>query len=396
MPAKSILYGCLLASLGTAVTSTPILTRDLTSESQKLADPNYGPIPGQDPIYNSYYGVKPPFPGYLRDAVLPTEQGPPGADDHVWQNLLSAECKLSMNQLAPYLPTRNSTGVIFDFYQQAVEQFNSSVFTQAGLPNTTYRRVQEIRNNEAGHLRLFQNQISAGSVKPGACAHRFPYYDAASFLALVTVLEVSSMAFLTGLVQQVRLPGAAGAMAAVAETEARHEVWSLIAVWGADPFAGPSDTVFHYANQILDTTRPFVVPGSCPAANPEYPTPRQDLPALGAAAGTASLLPGARIGLNFTDPENQPRFAPGRQYHAVFFHGVANVSVPIDVSRWCPGGAGAGNESTISVTIPEQFETKGVIIAVVADAPGAPTAESVVAGPGIILEQPAWLATELI
>lgn len=168
--------------------------------------------------------------------------------------------------------------------------------------------------------------------------------------------------------------------------------WSLIDIWKMNPFGGPADTVFPYANQILDTTRAFIVPGSCPAANPEYPAPRQALPALGAADDTTSLLPGATIGLNFTDPANQPQFEEGRDYWAVFFHGAANnVSVPLDLAGWQ-----AGEDDAIRVTIPESFEAKGVVIAVVADAPGAPTAESVVAGPGIILEQPAKLALEVI
>lgn len=52
--------------------------------------------------------------------------------------------------------------------------------------------------------------------------------------------------------------------------------------------------------------------------------------------------------------------------------------------------------SRFEVTIPKQLEIKGMVIAAVADAPGAPTKESIVAGPGVILEQPAALAVELI
>ncbi|KAI1503634.1 ferritin-like domain-containing protein [Biscogniauxia marginata] len=373
MAIKHIIQACLLAPLATLTTAKPIFARSESgsySESQKLADPSYGPIPGEDAVYNSYYGIEPPFPGYLRDAVLPTKLGPPGVDDVVWQNLLSAEW------------------IIFDFYQQAVEAFNESAFIQAGMPNNTYKRIQEIRNNEAGHLRIFQNLISPTSIKPGACTHQFPFYDPISFLALVTVLEISSMAFLTGLVQQAKLPSSQGAMLAIAEVETRHEVWTLIEIWKTNPFGGPADTVFPYANEILDTTNAFIVPGSCPKLNPEYPSPRQKLPALSAAKGTKSLTPGSTIGLNFTDPTNQPKFDKDTQYYAVFFHGVQNVSVPIDTSSW--------PEKEIHVTIPAQFETKGVIVAALANTLGAPTKETIVAGPGVILEQPVELAVELI
>ncbi|KAI0011053.1 ferritin-like domain-containing protein [Xylariaceae sp. FL0662B] len=372
MALGSLLQVCLLSPLALVATAKPIYEKSISSflETQKLADPKYGPIPGQDPIYSSYYGVEAPFPGNLRDAILPTKVGPPGVDDEVWQNLLSAEW------------------IIFDFYQRAVEAFNETAFIKVGMPNNTYQRIQEIRNNEAGHLRIFQNQISPTSVKPGACKHRYPFYDPLSFLALTTVLEISSMAFLSGLVQQAKLPTSQGAMLAIAETEARHEVWTLLEIWKVNPFGGPSDTVFPYANQILDTTNGYIVPGSCPKQNPEYPHPRQRLPALGAAKGTASLTPGSTIGLNFTDPTNQPKFHKGTQYYAVFFHGVANISVPIDTSCF--------PRAQINVTIPAQFETKGVVVAVVADTPGAPIKENVVAGPGIIVEQPAELGVKLI
>ncbi|KAI1469755.1 uncharacterized protein F4812DRAFT_457156 [Daldinia caldariorum] len=371
MAIRSLLQLCLLSPLVSVATAKPIVgKRGLFSDTQKLADPTYGPVPGQDPIFTTYYGVEAPFPGNLRHPVLPTKAGPPGEDDVVWQNLLSAEW------------------VIFDFYQQAVAAFNETAFIEAGMPNTTYKRIQEIRNNEAGHLRIFQNQISPTSVKPGACEHQYPFYDPISFLALVTVLEISSMAFLTGLVQDAKLSSSQAAMLAIAQTEARHEVWSLIEIWKTNPFGGPADTVFPYANQILDTTNGFIVPGSCPSENPVYPSPRQGLPALSAAKNTTSLTPGSNIGLAFTDPTNQPEFDSDKQYYAVFFHGLANISVPIDTSYW--------PERDIRVTIPEKFETRGVIVAVVADAPGAPAKENVVAGPGIILEQPSALGTKLL
>ncbi|KAI9150095.1 hypothetical protein HJFPF1_09850 [Paramyrothecium foliicola] len=339
-------------------------------DAQNLADSNYGPIPGQDPIYSDYKGEDPTFPGNIRDAVLPTAEGPPGVDDIVWQNLLSAEW------------------VIFEFYQQGVEAFDSSSFVEAGYPNHTFDAIMEIRNNEAGHLRIFQGQISPTSVKPGACKYHFPYYDALSFLALATILEISSMAFLTGLVQTAKLPASHGAMVAIAEVETRHEVWALLDIWKTNPFAGTSDTVFPYATEILDLTNHYVVPGSCPDANPVFPTPRQNLPAVTPEKGTKSLQPGSTIALNFSDPTNQPHFKHDSDYFATFFHGPTNISVPIETSNW--------PEEPIQAQIPAAFESKGVIILVISDAAGAPSAESIVAGPNFLLLQPAELGIALV
>ncbi|KAH6631323.1 ferritin-like domain-containing protein [Chaetomium tenue] len=341
-----------------------------SGEAQKLADPEYGPIPGQSDLYSSYWGTERPFPSNIRDPIFPTEDGPPGEDDFVWQNLLAAEW------------------IIFDFYQQGIERFTDEDFKKIGMPDNTRHRLLEIRNNEAGHLRIFQNQISPTSIKPGPCEYMFPLTDPLSYLTFMTVIEISSMAFLTGLVQMAENEWNQGLIAGISQTEARHEAWVLIDIWKMNPFAGPADTVFPYANQILYSTHGLVVPGSCPPENPEYPYPLQRLPALFATPDTKSLAPGATITLAFTEADNQPVFDPDTQYYAVFTHCVNNISVPIDTKGF--------PERPITVTIPAAFETKGVIVALIADQPGAPVMESVVAGPAVILEQPVELGPALV
>ncbi|KAL2173722.1 uncharacterized protein P884DRAFT_211069 [Thermothelomyces heterothallicus CBS 202.75] len=359
-----------LLGLGVPTTAPPGVPSHYSGEAQKLADPNYGPIPGLSDHYSSFWGVERPFPGNITDPVFPTEVGPPAEDDHTWQNLLSAEW------------------IIFEFYQQGIERFTDEDFVKVGMPNNTRRRLMEIRNNEAGHLRIFQNHISPTSIKPGPCKYNFPLQDPRSYLAFMSVVEISSMAFLTGLVQEAKSVSAQGAMAAISQTETRHEIWALTEIWKVNPFAGPSDTVFPYANQILYSTHNLIVPGSCPPENPEYPHPRQLLPALSAAPDTKSLAPGATITLAFPDKDNQPVFDPHTQYYAVFFHSLLNVSVPIDTKGF-PG-------RPIEATIPDVFETRGVIVALIANELGAPTKESVVAGPAVILEQPVALGPELV
>ncbi|GAW23548.1 hypothetical protein ANO14919_131120 [Xylariales sp. No.14919] len=333
-----------------------------------LADPNYGPIPGESQLYNDYTGKAPPFPANVTQPIAATHPGCPAPDDQLWQNLLSAEW------------------IIYSFYQYGVSHFNTSSFTSLGLPNNTYTRITEIRDNEAGHLRLFQTQISAASVKPGACAYDFSALvgdNPEAFLGATTLIEVASMLFLTGLVQGAKLDAAKGALTAVSQVETRHEVWALLDVWGADPFGGPSDTAFPYATAILELTNQFVVPGSCPAANPPFPNPAPNLPPSAVAAGTVSVAPGATVQLNFTDTENQPRFEAGREYFAVWYHGLNVVSVPLDVSAW--------PAVPLRVMIPKEFDGKGLVVMVVATEQGAPTLESVVTAPSLFLQQPEGL-----
>lgn len=336
----------------------PYPTGPLPSSSPDINSPDYGPIPGQNPYYSDYRGTAPPFPANNTSPILPISHDKPGPDDVLFQNLLSAEW------------------VIYSFYQQGAELFRQENFTAAGFPNNTYDRLLEIRDNEAGHLRIFQDSISNNSIKPGTCKYDFGFgSDTQAYLALGTEIEISSMAFLTGLVLQAQTNVSKGALMAIGQTETRHEVWHLMDIWNTDPFAGPSDTAFPYANEILDFTNVFVIPGSCPSENPIYPYPRQNLPQLGYDANTTTLLPGSDITITYEDASHVPDFVKGKDYYAVFYHGVDVISVPFDV------------ESNKTV-IPGEFESRGVIIVVIADEQDAPTIDSVVAGPLFIFEQP--------
>ncbi len=194
---------CLLVlSLAKGILGAPIRT----DTPSCIADPECGPIPGESSLYSDDIGKSRPFPADVTAAILPTTNGPAGEDDVLFQNLLSAEW------------------AVFSFYQQGVEAFNESSFTDLGLPNTTYQRITEIRDNEAGHLRIFQDSISSASLKPGPCSYEYRWKDAAEFLALQNIIEVSSMAFATGLAQQAKEKSTIGTLVAVGETESRHEV----------------------------------------------------------------------------------------------------------------------------------------------------------------------------
>ncbi|KAF2156338.1 hypothetical protein K461DRAFT_310818 [Myriangium duriaei CBS 260.36] len=351
--------------LASAVVDLPLPAAGMPTPSC-LADPSCGPVPGESSIYSNFSSIEPPWPGNTTGAVMNTTGGLPGPDDMLFQNLLAAEW------------------IIFSFYQQGVEKFNESVFVAAGFPNTTYDRIREIRNNEAGHLRIFQDQISSNSVKPGPCKYAYPFTDVTSFLALQTLIEVSSMAFLTGLELQAKSTLSRGALVAISSTETRHNTWSLIDNWKTNPFAGPSDTFFPYANQVLDYTREWVIEGSCPPQNPAYPFPNQDLPQISPKNGTLkTLMPGSDLTLEFYGGADPLCFDQDQDYFAVFFHGVLNVSVPFDtVSK--------------TTTIPAALEPKGIFALVIATVMGAPTAESVVAGPLILLEDPQSLGLMIL
>ncbi|PVH83889.1 hypothetical protein DL98DRAFT_585359, partial [Cadophora sp. DSE1049] len=166
-----------------------------------------------------------------------------------------------------------------------------------------------------------------------------------------------------------------GALTAVAETESRHNTWALTDIWNTNPFAGPTDTSFPYANEILDSTNQFIIPGSCPPENPEYPYRSQNLAQFTYNPDTNSTLTsGTEIEFVFTTPP--PVWNDTQDYYAVFYHGLLNISMPF-------------NTKTNTTTIPDFELNKGLIIGIIADTPGAPTLDTVLAGPVLVVEQPA-------
>ncbi|MCJ1478836.1 hypothetical protein MMC13_007520 [Lambiella insularis] len=321
-------------------------------------NPNCGPIQRISHQYNVYHGKAAPFPADELAPLPANTNATVGIDDVLFQNLMSAEW------------------VVFSFYQADVEAFNTPSFTSLGYPATTFARIAEIRDNEAGHLRIFENSISNASLVPGACKYDYGFgTSAVQFLAMQQLIELVSMSFLSGLARDAQLETSKCALVTLATVEARHTVWLLQDVYASSPFAGPSDTAYPYANQILNTTRQFIIPGSCPLENPPYPTPSQNLPVMQTRFNASKVAPDGKAVFEF---EPQIAFAEGKEYFVVFSHGVENVTVPFDVE-------------TQSATIPD-FDHRGLVLAVLADTPGAPVEQSVLAGPDVMSFQPSALS----
>ncbi|PKX88606.1 uncharacterized protein P174DRAFT_446451 [Aspergillus novofumigatus IBT 16806] len=132
----------------------------------------------------------------------------------------------------------------------------------------------------------------------------------------------------------------------------------------------------------LHPNNAFVVPGSCPQDEPRLSQSPPGLPLLAFSKKGTTAQPGSMIYFVFSNPDNQPRFEDENKHYAVFYHGLNTVSVPFD-------------RKTNSSTIPERVDPESSIIMVtIADRQDAPTEESAVAGPLIILEQPRSLTLE--
>lgn len=97
------------------------------------------------------------------------------------------------------------------------------------------------------------------------------------------------------------------------------------------------------------------------------------------------MQPGAELTLSVHGGERPFEFPRNETYYAVFFHGLLNVSVPLDTGSM-----------PMHVTVPEQLEAKGIVEVFLATEEGAPTEGSVVAGPLVLLQEPVELGLELL
>lgn len=213
-------------------------------------------------------------------------------------------------------------------------------------------------------------------MKPGPCKYNISFTSPIDFLARQINLEQGGAAFLPGLVAQTATKEHQGVLTALTEIEIRHGTWALIDIWKSSPLSGPVETVYPYPLQILGGTSAFIIPGSCSKANPPFPNPPATSVPMTYDMMKSQGKPGQEVEFQFPAPQLQPKWQKGKKYYAVYFHALSNISVPLDTK-------------TLKSTVPSQFDKdKGVIIVAIADQPGAPTEESVVAGPVLLLQQP--------
>lgn len=330
-----------------------------TSLAQKPPAYKYNPqnpIIGQYEPYNTQRGPDPPYPGNRKNPILPTSNGLPAPDDALFQSLASAEWTIA------------------HFYDFAIRKWNADTFVKLGFPNNTYDRLQEIRDNEVGHVQITLDMISDASTKPGPCEYEFNISSPMEFIIRQTLIEASGPAFLPGLTSQARESRSQGVLTSLSQVEVRHGTWSAMSLFNANPFTGPADTLYPYPMQILSQVAAYIVPGSCPKANPPFPNPPQR------AATMVSHPPfpqaGDDVQFLFPVPSLQPEFESGKEYFVVYFHALGNITRKFDTKD--------GRSR-----VPGEFDKgKGVIVAVIADVPGATTEESVVGGPLLMLQQP--------
>ena len=69
------------------------------------------------------------------------------------------------------------------FYAQALSNFSSADFTNAGYDASIRTAISQIANDEASHVSFLTSALQAAGATPvQACSYKFPYADVKSFL----------------------------------------------------------------------------------------------------------------------------------------------------------------------------------------------------------------------
>lgn len=310
-----------------------------------------------DPIYGNNatsYG-----PRNYGQSTFPSPSSPmkSSGDQLLFQNLLAAEW------------------IVDSMYASGLEFFTPTDFIQAGYPNNTYNQLQSVYENENGHLKLFERAIDSNIIKPSRCNYSYGFEHIKNkteavqvYMAIVSQVEIGSMAYLTGLAHQAEEVETLYTIMGTISAETRHLTFVNGQVLNVGDFVGPTDTTYPFPLQLLSLTKQFIVPNSCPAENPPYPSPDQNLPGLSLNAKQSNIQ---AKGGNLTLIADLENFQSQDNFYAIYFQSVFNYTMP---SKYI------GN-NTFQVEMPTLTSDKGNLIVALSNTSHVTKKEDILAGP---------------
>ncbi|PWN36508.1 uncharacterized protein FA14DRAFT_175820 [Meira miltonrushii] len=310
---------------------------------------------------NSIYGKNATSygPQTYGQSTFPAPSNPAevSADQILFQNLLAAEW------------------IVDSMYTSGLAFFTQSDFTSAGYPNNTYDQLQSVYQNENGHLKLFERAIDSNVVKPGRCNYSYGFEHIANkteavrvYMNIVSEVEIGSMAYLTGLAHQAEEVETLYTIMGTISAETRHLTYVNGQVLNVGDFVGPTDTIYPFPLQLLSVTKQFIVPNSCPAENPPYPSPDQDLPKLSIDIKKSKIQSkNGSLTLTADLKDTQSK----NDLSVIFFQSVFNYT---------ERATSLGN-NIFQVSIPNLTSDKGNLIVALSNTSDVTKKEDIVAGP---------------
>ncbi|KAI0065304.1 hypothetical protein BV25DRAFT_1869007 [Artomyces pyxidatus] len=201
------------------------------------------------------------------------------------------------------------------FYAQGLSKFSAQDFANAGLPDWTYGRIQQVAAHEATHVKFLESALGPQAVQ--ACDYSFPYTDPKSFLVVSHALESVGDSAYMGAAKFIQNKDYLLAAATILSVEARHSAWLESAVRKGSAWNTAFDTPLDL-NQVYTLASAFIT--ACPSTNPKLPVTAY--PAL----TVDSASPGQTATLHFSAPDG---FDKSLKLYGAFLNGQNAYVVPL-------------------------------------------------------------------
>lgn len=240
------------------------------------------------------------------------------------------------------------------FYQQGLEKYSQRAFLDAGYPEWTRGRYEQIADHENTHVEFLSSAlIAAGAKAVEPCEYQFPDTDVKSFIDISFALESVGTSAYNGAAAFFTDKAYLTVAASILGVEARQAAWIDSAVRKSSPWNLAFETPLDM-NQVYTMASAFIT--SCPSSNP--PLPVKAFPTL-TVPPTAS---GERATLTFEASGDQ------KELFAAFVSGMGTIFVPVNEKK--------------EVVVPEGL--LGLVFVIITSDGGKVADETTVAGPAMV------------
>ncbi|KAE8450270.1 hypothetical protein EG329_006698 [Mollisiaceae sp. DMI_Dod_QoI] len=169
------------------------------------------------------------------------------------------------------------------FYREGLANYTQADFIAAGFPDPFYDNLKEISYDETTHVSFLATALGAAGVEE--CTYSFPSTDAASFVALASVLEGVGVSAYLGAAGQIANKDYLTDAGSILTIESRHSAYIRSSL-KESPFPQPFDDPLTF-DEVYTLAAGFIV--SCPSANDDKPQlPLKAFPPI--ALGTTGTI----------------------------------------------------------------------------------------------------------